>query len=167
MQHESPPPGLVVVRHDLRPGDLGAIVNLHGVIYARKRGWDATFEAYVAGPLAEVVRTASLRDRIWIAEQGSRMFGCIAIVRAAMPILNDLPLDRNVAKFVARLTKFTIRGRMSHQEINKKIKFRSTITVPGSMVSAQDNHLHYLWSTLTYVFRNVLKPGITQCGRAI
>ncbi len=68
------------VRTDLRPGDIGAIVRLHGVVYAHEYGFDHTFEAYVAGPLSELVRRPSPRQRIWIAEQGDRLAGCIAIV---------------------------------------------------------------------------------------
>src|SRR5262249_23686772 len=57
----------VTPRTDLRPGDLGTIVRMHGVIYARERGFDPTFEAYVAGPLAEFVRSPSPRQRLWVA----------------------------------------------------------------------------------------------------
>jgi GNAT superfamily N-acetyltransferase len=70
------------LRTDLRPGDLGMVVYLHGVIYARERGFDPTFEAYVAGPLAEFVQRGSPRERLWIAEARGRMVGCVAIVAA-------------------------------------------------------------------------------------
>lgn len=73
---------LISVRHDLRPGDLGAVVSLHGVVYAAEQGFDSTFEAYVAGPMAEFVRTRGPRERLWIAERGDRLVGCIAIVGA-------------------------------------------------------------------------------------
>ena len=73
----------ITVRTDLRPGDLGMIVYLHGSIYARERGFDPTFEAYVAGPLSEFVRTQTTRERLWIAERGTEMIGCIAIVTAS------------------------------------------------------------------------------------
>jgi GNAT superfamily N-acetyltransferase len=73
-------PGEIRLRTDLRPGDLGQFVHLHGVIYARERGFDPTFEAYVAGPLAEFVRAGSPRDRLWIAERYGRIVGCVAIV---------------------------------------------------------------------------------------
>src|SRR5437763_8757822 len=75
--------GPVTLRTSLRPGDLGHIVALHGTLYAREYGFDSTFEAYVAGPLAEFVRSASERERLWIAEQEGRLVGCIAIVAAS------------------------------------------------------------------------------------
>jgi GNAT superfamily N-acetyltransferase len=73
----------IIIRTALRPGDVGYIVYLHGVIYARERGFDPTFEAYVAGPLAEFVQAENPRQRIWVAEQDSRIIGCVAIVAAS------------------------------------------------------------------------------------
>src|SRR5579862_9126032 len=73
----------VAHRTDRRPGDIGAIVQLHGIIYAAEQGWDATFEAYVAGPLAEFVLSHTDRERLWIAERSGRTVGSIAIVAAS------------------------------------------------------------------------------------
>jgi GNAT superfamily N-acetyltransferase len=73
----------ITFRTELRPGDLGSLVALHGTIYARERGFDSTFEAYVAGPLAEFVCSSSNRQRLWIAEREGRIVGCVAIVAAA------------------------------------------------------------------------------------
>jgi GNAT superfamily N-acetyltransferase len=75
---ESSPP--FALRHDLRPGDLGAIIHLHGTVYAQEYSFDPTFEAYVARPLAEFVCARTDRDRLWIAERENRIAGCIAIV---------------------------------------------------------------------------------------
>ena len=80
MQPADALPDSVTLRTELAPGDLGRIIGLHGVVYAREYGFDTTFEAYVAGPLAEFVRCRSDRDRLWIAERGDRLVGCIAIV---------------------------------------------------------------------------------------
>lgn len=71
------------LRHALRPGDIGEIVRLHGVVYAREHGFDSTFEAYVAGPLAEFVRAGRPRDRLWVAEREDRIVGCVALVEAS------------------------------------------------------------------------------------
>ncbi len=70
------------IRHDLRPGDLGAIVQLHGIIYAREHGFDHTFEAYVAAGVAEFALSFHPgRERVWTAEAEGRMIGSVAIVR--------------------------------------------------------------------------------------
>ncbi len=74
------PTGTITLRTNLQPGDVGTIVYLHGILYAREYGFDAAFEAYVAGPLAEFVCRASDRERLWIAERDGRVVGCVAIV---------------------------------------------------------------------------------------
>jgi len=71
------------LRSDLRPGDLGAVARLHGTVYAEEHGFDHTFEAYVAGPLAEFAKRGSARERIWLAERDGRLVGCVAIVSAS------------------------------------------------------------------------------------
>jgi len=71
------------VRTNLRPGDIGEIVRLHGVLYAREHGFDATFEAYVAEPLARFAIAASPRERLWIAERKGAIVGSVAIVAAS------------------------------------------------------------------------------------
>jgi ribosomal protein S18 acetylase RimI-like enzyme len=83
MQSVATPLGPITLRSDLRPGDLGAIVYLHGIVYARERGFDPTFEAYVAGPLAQFVCEGGDRQRLWIAEREGRLVGCVAIVAAS------------------------------------------------------------------------------------
>jgi GNAT superfamily N-acetyltransferase len=77
----SRPPASFRIRHDLEPGDLGMVVHLHGVIYAREYGLDTTFEPYVARPLADFVLSG--KGRLWIAEdEGGRCVGSVALVDA-------------------------------------------------------------------------------------
>jgi GNAT superfamily N-acetyltransferase len=73
----------ITIRSTLRPGDIGYVTYLHGTLYAAEYGWDYTFEAYVAGPLAEFSKSHSDRERIWIVEQGGEVAGSIAIVEAS------------------------------------------------------------------------------------
>jgi GNAT superfamily N-acetyltransferase len=68
------------IRHELRPGDLGMVIYLHGVLYAREYGLDTTFEPYVAKPLADFAMSGA--GRLWIAEEDSRVIGSIAVVDA-------------------------------------------------------------------------------------
>jgi GNAT superfamily N-acetyltransferase len=69
------------LRHSLRPGDIGYLTYLHGTVYAREYGYDTTFDAYVAGGLAEFVESFDpKKDRIWLAEAKHRIVGSIAIV---------------------------------------------------------------------------------------
>ncbi len=81
-RHILPPWTEVKVRHDLRPGDIGSVVSLHGVLYSQEYGYDHTFEAYVAAGIAEFAHSFDPhQDRLWIAEAGGETIGSIAIVR--------------------------------------------------------------------------------------
>jgi ribosomal protein S18 acetylase RimI-like enzyme len=68
------------LRNDLRSGDLGALISLHGIIYARECGFDSTFEAHVARLLGEFVHERTDRDGFWIAEREGCLVGSIAVV---------------------------------------------------------------------------------------
>ncbi len=77
-----PPDNHIEVRWDIRPGDLGRVLHLHGLIYAREQGLDLTFEGYVAHTLGHFAAAVdSGRERLWLAEAAGRLVGCIAIVR--------------------------------------------------------------------------------------
>jgi len=70
------------MRHCLKPGDIGYLIYLHGIFYAKECGYDQTFEAYVASGLAEFIRSYSPdKDRIWLGEINDQIVGSIAIVR--------------------------------------------------------------------------------------
>jgi ribosomal protein S18 acetylase RimI-like enzyme len=71
----------IEVRRELRPGDLGAIVEHHGRVYSREHGVDSTFEADVAAGVARAARRGFPGDReaIWIVERGGAHAGSLAL----------------------------------------------------------------------------------------
>lgn len=75
----SPSPN-ILIRHDLRPGDLGRIIALHGECYDALPGFGIAFEAFVARTLAEYILDAGGNGRLWLAEKDGRLVGCTAIV---------------------------------------------------------------------------------------
>lgn len=75
------PDHVISIRNDLKPGDVGYITYMHGILYAHEQGWDYTFDGYVAIPLAEFAKSHSSRESIWIAEKGGRIVGSVAIVK--------------------------------------------------------------------------------------
>lgn len=69
------------IRQQLRPGDLGEITALHGVVYSAERGHSIAFEAYVAEGLAEFYHQYdTARDRIWICEDAGRIVGTLFLM---------------------------------------------------------------------------------------
>jgi len=76
-------PANVSIRDQLKPGDIGYLSYLHGILYAQEYGWDYTFEAYVAVPLAEFAKEHNDRERIWVVEKDGQVAGSVAIVEAS------------------------------------------------------------------------------------
>lgn len=70
----------IEIRHELRTGDLGRVIALHGEAYDELPGFGLMFEAYVARTVAEYILDAGGNGRIWMAEQGDRLIGCAALV---------------------------------------------------------------------------------------
>ncbi|WP_433706957.1 bifunctional helix-turn-helix transcriptional regulator/GNAT family N-acetyltransferase [Paenibacillus illinoisensis] len=68
-------------RTELKPGDAGALIQLHGWIYAEECGYNHIFEAYVCKTFYELLQTYSPdKDRFWLAEADNEIVGSIAVI---------------------------------------------------------------------------------------
>lgn len=77
---EGPAPEPLLRRQE--PGDMGWVVERHGLLYSREYGWDWRFEALVARIVADFVDGYDEgRERCWIAEANGRNVGCAFVVR--------------------------------------------------------------------------------------
>jgi DNA-binding MarR family transcriptional regulator/GNAT superfamily N-acetyltransferase len=67
----------------LRPGDLGWVVQRHGVRYAEEYGFDATFEGLVATIVGEYAGPSAdaAHQNAWIAELDGEPVGCVFCMR--------------------------------------------------------------------------------------
>jgi GNAT superfamily N-acetyltransferase len=77
-------PVQTTIRHELRPGDLGAVTAMQGIEYGEQYGMDITFEADVArgmGAFGRAIAEDPEAGRMWIAEDGAHMVGSIAVTR--------------------------------------------------------------------------------------
>ncbi len=71
----------VTVRSDLRAGDLGEVIRIHGDLYRRENGYGLSFEAYVAAGVAEFAqRYDPALDRVWICEDRGQMVGFLLVM---------------------------------------------------------------------------------------
>ena len=77
---EAAAPAVLIRTH--RPGDLGWVLERHGVVYAEEYGWGAPFEAIVARVVAEFAETQDpVREACWVAELEGRRVGSVMLVR--------------------------------------------------------------------------------------
>lgn len=70
----------ISIRNELRPGDAGYLIHLHGWIY-QERGYNHRFEGYVCKTFYDFFEHYRPgKDRFWFAETEGNMIGAISIV---------------------------------------------------------------------------------------
>jgi len=71
----------ISIRTELRPGDIGEMLSMHGRLYFKEYGYTGPFEMYVAQSLAEFIELYNpKRNRIWVCEHASRMIGSLVLM---------------------------------------------------------------------------------------
>lgn len=74
----------IVLRHEIRPGDIDNIVHLHGLLFAKEHGFGGTFEAQVAASLADFSPSFKPdKERLWIAERDGQIIGSVGIIESS------------------------------------------------------------------------------------
>lgn len=80
MEHLPLPPGVTL--REPQPGDMGWVIQQHGELYWREYGWNADFEALVAGIVADMMKKHDPAwERGWIAERDGERVGSVFVVR--------------------------------------------------------------------------------------
>lgn len=65
-----------------QPGDMGWVVQKHGVLYNSEYGWDETFEGLVAEIAGEFIKHFDpKRERCWMAEMNGEIVGSVFLVK--------------------------------------------------------------------------------------
>jgi peptidyl-dipeptidase Dcp len=71
----------ITIRTELRPGDLGYVIYLHGHLYNKEYNYGISFESYVAGGLHEFYSQYNpVKDRVWICEHNGKIIGFLLLM---------------------------------------------------------------------------------------
>ena len=71
----------ITIRTELKPGDIGYVIYLHGLLYKNEYGYGIEFETYVAEGLVQFYRQYDpQKDRVWICEHGNNMMGFLLLM---------------------------------------------------------------------------------------
>jgi len=71
----------ISIRTELRPGDIGYVIHMHGDLYKREYEYGIHFETYVAKGLCEFYEKYNPeRNRVWVCEHDNRMIGFLLLM---------------------------------------------------------------------------------------
>ncbi len=84
---EQPKPPVPFTLRTHRPGDMGWIIQLHGMLYWEEYHYDERFEALVAEIAAHFIQHFDPgRERCWIAERNAENVGCVMLVKKSKTV---------------------------------------------------------------------------------
>src|SRR5438552_12285431 len=64
------------IRTELKPGDIGYVIYLHGHLYKKEYNYGIGFETYVAAGLAQFYQQYDpQKDQVWICEHENKVVG--------------------------------------------------------------------------------------------
>ena len=71
----------ISIRTDLRPGDIGYVTWLHGILYHQEYNYEIAFEAYVAKGLHEFFEHYNpATNRVWVCEHHEKIIGFLLLM---------------------------------------------------------------------------------------
>jgi len=71
----------ISIRTELRPGDIGYAIFLHGALYSREYNYELQFESYVAKGLCEFYEKYNpARNRVWVCEYENKIIGFLLLM---------------------------------------------------------------------------------------
>ena len=71
----------ITIRTELKPGDLGYVIYLHGYLYNKEYNYSISFESYVAVGLYEFYsRFDPVKDRVWVCEHNKKIIGFLLLM---------------------------------------------------------------------------------------
>ncbi|MEO5562295.1 MAG: GNAT family N-acetyltransferase [Chitinophagaceae bacterium] len=74
-------PNDISIRTELRPGDIGYVIYMHGHLYQKEYGYGIAFESYVAAGLHEFYQNYDAKkDRVWICEHKEKIVGFLLLM---------------------------------------------------------------------------------------
>lgn len=72
----------VNIRTNLKPGDIGFITYLHGILYNKEYNYGIEFESYVAAGLHEFIQNyIPENNRAWTCEHHGKIVGFLLLMR--------------------------------------------------------------------------------------
>lgn len=72
---------VISIRTEFRPGDVGYVTYMHGVLYSNEYNYGLQFESYVAKGLCEFYEKYDpARSRIWACEHNGQMIGFLLLM---------------------------------------------------------------------------------------
>ena len=71
----------ISIRTELKPGDIGYVIYMHGYLYKKEYNYGIEFETYVASGLAEFYQQYDeKKDRVWICEHKNKIVGFLLLM---------------------------------------------------------------------------------------